>query len=232
MAKATNVNGNDFSKSKLFQQCEKDTDCTLSNETCQTPIFGNGTCTIPEACFCLTADFEFVFCSTDTDCDGKICAKESTKSAFGVCLTCLEYTDLPENSQNALDVDGKCNDTDMNHSNSSTSSVCIDIDHLTHFERSQLIFSNHFRASVLCDSHGSCATPGHMVVYHGKTMMMQTYCKDVDCIRRIRSVNSPRMKVGLRIPSRSVGLEFTPLSASRGSYLEERVLSLLLRVGL
>lgn len=112
---------------------------------------------------------------------------------------------------------------------------CIAVDALRHMHSEELVFSEHVRSSVLCDRNGSCASPGHIVQFHYRFMMMSTYCLSYvenGCLKTVRLVNSPRMSKGLRIPSRTDHLHFTALSARYQSYVEERVLTFALRYGL
>lgn len=120
-------------------------------------------------------------------------------------------------------------------SNSTTEEeVCIDSEHLSHVPRTELVFSRDRRAWVLCDGYGSCATSSHVVVYQGETMLMRSYCArvDVKCGWEIKMVNSPRMRRRVRVRGPTSGLEFTALAARWGSVVEERVLRLLVRVGM
>lgn len=114
------------------------------------------------------------------------------------------------------------------------SSACIAIDSLSSFDTSELVFKDHRRASVLCDQHESCATPGHIVVYQSIPMSMSTYCaqKNISCSRRVKLVNSPRMKRGLRVLSNSKDLEFTALAAAKETRLEETVLTFAVSMGI
>lgn len=116
--------------------------------------------------------------------------------------------------------------------------VCIGVDALRHLDMDELVFPQHFRATVLCDAKRNCATPGHIVVHDGVPMMMKTYCEGLRvkkgdeemCTRKVMFVNSPRMKYGQRIKSNSDGLEFTALAARFESKLEEHVMALVARV--
>lgn len=76
--------------------------------------------------------------------------------------------------------------------------VCVDAAALSAVHPSHLVFPSHRRAAVLCDPQGSCATPGHMVVFQGRVMTMRLYCED-RCERRVMWVNSPRMDMRLRL---------------------------------
>lgn len=109
--------------------------------------------------------------------------------------------------------------------------VCIDAEALRHLQPGELVYASHMMARVMCDESGSCATAGHMVKYKGVGMMMRKYCTLVGCVQRVMAVNSPRYKVGLRVRSRTAGLEYTALAARYESLVEERVLSSVVRLG-
>lgn len=111
--------------------------------------------------------------------------------------------------------------------------VCISADALLHLDESSLVFKKHRRGAVLCDTHENCATPGHIVLYRGEAMPMSRYCalNDISCVRRVTLVNSPRMKIGLRIASRSRDLKFTALAAARETWVERFFLKLLVSLG-
>lgn len=110
--------------------------------------------------------------------------------------------------------------------------VCVDMDALRGLRASDLVYASARRAAVLCDEQGSCATAGHMVDWHGETMMMKTYCEHyARCQRSVRTVNSPRMRRNLRIASRTSGLSYTPLAARFATSLEERLLRSVVRAG-
>lgn len=112
--------------------------------------------------------------------------------------------------------------------------VCIDAEALAHLERKDLVFAEHAWSDVLCDSAGSCATGGHIVVYSGRPMMMERYCAlaAAGCEWRKKYVNSPRYSRGRRVPSKTDGLEFTAFAARYQTKVEERVLVAAVRVGL
>lgn len=113
-----------------------------------------------------------------------------------------------------------------------SSVVCIGADALQHLERGELVYAQDVWAWVLCDGNGSCATAGHMVVYEGRAMRMGRYCGMVGCERRKMMVNSPKRRAGLRVGSRSGGLEFTAFAARYETVVEEMVLAAAVRVGL
>lgn len=119
--------------------------------------------------------------------------------------------------------------------------VCIGAHHLSTTHK--LVFSEHKRASVLCDESNNCATPWHIVIYNQRTLTMHAYCEldDVSCTRRVMLVNSPAYSVGLRIPTVSshhgrntnddLSLHFTVFSASHGTRFEVMVMRLLVSLG-
>lgn len=111
--------------------------------------------------------------------------------------------------------------------------VCIAVDALEQLPSSALVYATHRRASVLCDQHENCATPGHMVLFNKVAMSMNDYCarRNVSCVKRVKLVNSPKMKMGLRIPSKSKSLQFTALAAARETWLETTILKVVLRLG-
>ncbi|CAN8064314.1 unnamed protein product [Agarophyton chilense] len=110
--------------------------------------------------------------------------------------------------------------------------VCIDANALSHLHVNDLVYKTHRIARVLCDGHQSCATPGHMVVFNGRAMMMRTYCDLVSCDQRIMQVNSPRFKPSIRIPSSTDGLHFTAFAARYQTRMEEIALTTVVHAGL
>lgn len=74
--------------------------------------------------------------------------------------------------------------------------ACIDAEALRHLPREALVYDEDRSAMVLCDGNQSCATPGHMVRYRGRAMMMANYCQIVGCEERVKRVNSPRYRSG------------------------------------
>lgn len=118
--------------------------------------------------------------------------------------------------------------------------VCIAASALSHLPPSDLVFPVHRQATVLCDTHGSCATAGHMIDFHGSPMMMSTYCRrfaSTPCTHRVMLVNSPRICTHnirtrrLRIASKTPGLQFTALAARYASTFEEVLVSIVLHLG-
>lgn len=112
--------------------------------------------------------------------------------------------------------------------------VCVDAALLAQVPQKDRVFSTDRRASVLCDASGTCATSGHMVVWKNKPVSMMQYCSmlSTPCTAQVRWVNSPRYSRGLRLPSRTNGLQLTPLAAKWNTKGERFVLSLAVRMGL
>lgn len=110
--------------------------------------------------------------------------------------------------------------------------VCIGAHHLQGVD--SLVYDSHRKAKVLCDSMGSCATPGHIVHWKGEAMMMASYCELVeeDCVRKSMMVNSPSWRRGLRVKSLTTDLEFTAFAARYATRTEERLLTTAVRMGL
>lgn len=140
-----------------------------------------------------------------------------------MCLSCGVVPNPPPASVELID-DGKCN---------VPSAVCVAAEALQHLPKSDLVFTEHVQADVLCDVSGSCATHGHVVVYEGRAMMMETYCKlHAECRAGSMLVNSPKLKRGLRVASKTKGLEFTAYAARYRTKAEEVVLRGLVRFGM
>lgn len=112
------------------------------------------------------------------------------------------------------------------------SEVCVDARALTHLQREELVFEKDTIARVLCDSDGSCATKGHMVIFHGQAMIMGRYCAMVGCSEHVMRVNSPRYRRGSRLTSRTEGLQYTALAARYATRVEEMVLQSVIRAGI
>lgn len=158
-------------------------------------------------------------CATSLDCDRDSRCIEYPNVENSECFPCnRSVNQLPENA-NAVD-DGNC--------------VCIATDLLDSLDVSSLVFKTHRRAYVLCDQVGNCATPAHIVIFRDHPMSMATYCArlPVSCRRAVKLVNSPKMKLGLRIPSRSKHLRFTAFAAARQTLAEEVVLRMMVALGL
>lgn len=114
----------------------------------------------------------------------------------------------------------------------SDDAICIDAKALGRFDKEELLFKTHQQAKVLCDKHASCATPGHIVMFRGKGMMMKSYCKLTSCKERIMMVNSPKYRRSFFVSSMTTGLQYTSLAARYETRGEELLLAALIRVGL
>lgn len=113
---------------------------------------------------------------------------------------------------------------------SSRNFVCVAMTHLSHMPLSDLIFGTRRRAFVFCDGFDSFATPGHIVVYNDRPLMMRIFCSQYAtkrCSKRVTVVNSPRMRGQLHIPSFPSELHFTALPANCETSFEEPVLGVL-----
>lgn len=108
---------------------------------------------------------------------------------------------------------------------------CVDARLLSHLSADDLVFAEHRRSHVLCDSNGSCATPGHVVVHDGRAMMMKSYCAKAGCVRSIKMVNSPRFRRGLRVSTHTGDLDFTAFAARYETRVEEAILTRLVHMG-
>lgn len=123
-----------------------------------------------------------------------------------------------------------------------SSGVCIDarVFHGNATMHAQRLFEHDRMARVLCDPSESCATPGHMMVFHGTAMTMRRYCSIIEttlngrvgCTARNMLVNSARYVSGLRIQSSTPHLQFSVLAARFETRLEEFVLRSAIHIGL
>lgn len=118
-------------------------------------------------------------------------------------------------------------------SSTDDSEFCVDATLLSHLPSHQLVYKSHRRASVLCDKSASCATPGHIVVFERKAMMMSSYCNLVgNCHKRVMNVNSPTMSRKLRVSTKTDNLQFTALASRYQTVVEERFLSALVHMSM
>lgn len=194
--------------------CKQDSDC-LKPRTCKdiTDPDNMIACEGQDECYCWNEHNRI--CKKSSECDYKyLCARDAANEKF--CYLCSGATG---------------NDTGVEAID--TCRVCIAIDALQHVPQSSLIFPTHKQASVLCDTYGNCATPGHMVIYKNNPMSMFTYCKlkNISCSRRVTLVNSPRMQFGLRINSKSMDLVYTAFAATRETRMEEALLRTIISIG-
>lgn len=194
-----------------------------SFDTLTATALNMSTCSFSEPCYCYASDALHRFCESSSNClDGDRCMKEEARGA-SVCVSCNGAADDLGFDLAAIDDGaGHCPDE-----------VCIATSLLSSFSDEDLVFKSHFRANVLCDLDENCATAGHILIYKGEVMMMRSYCerKEISCKKRIMAVNSPRMRVGLRVATRSKDLEFTALAARLESKFEEVLLRHLIHLG-
>lgn len=211
-------------------------DACTSNSDCSSPrnCFDRQDNSLPytectsssTSCFCSVSTGDTLCSSSSTCLTGDRCV---TSSSTGVtlCISCKLTETLGQVELMTVDSGSSCN---VDITPTPTPLACIAISSLGDLQPSELVFSIHRQATVLCANLNNCATPGHMVEYKGIPMMMRSYCKiSLDCITKVRLVNSPRMSVGLRLSSNSENLTFTALSAQHETKLEESVLHGLLR---
>lgn len=227
--------------------CTTDDDC-LSRRSCYwiTDEGGHVPCRGREDCFCYPDLFEDTDCSCeDPAClEGDVCIM-TRKESFCVPSTmnseplncdgprpdpCARQQESPfpttedGNDQDALETSPQPSEEQE--------SVCIDAEALSHLQAHELVYEEHVVSRVLCDNFGSCATPGHIVQYKGSAMMMKRYCGMVGCEERSMKVNSPKYRRGMRVKSRTDGLEFTVFAARYETRAEEFVMSSAVRAGL
>lgn len=192
-------------------ECGRDGDCKGSR-SCVT-IAGSTVVSCKAASFyCLCFSFSIDHCSDSNQCKtGERCSRiEADGAKANICLSKKEADLLRLSEVNS----------------------CIAASALQNMRREDLVFDEDRFASVLCDSSGSCATPGHMVVFKGRGMMMKSYCAIVRCQKRQMKVNSPKYRRGLRIPSDSEHLQFSAFAAKYESSPEELAMSTVIRLGL
>lgn len=243
----------DFQNKAPGATCKTDSDCS-STEECK---YISESCTANDlVCVCYPKNLD---CDKDDPCipttgGNNVCVDNSI--GVGYCIRCQDYEALPgaftiigENtceevispSRSPSVTSSPTSAASSNSSDAPTpppsgasedSGVCFDANLLAHIPMSDLVFSSHRRASVLCDSSGSCATRGHMTTYNGNPMMMGSYCKVTDdCTQRVMMVNSPKIGSKVRIPTNTEGLHFTALSARYETKLEEKILSRIINIG-
>lgn len=189
-------------------------------------------------CFCQVPDtvVNGDTCKQSSDCSvGYRCGSVDSVS---VCVSCqadkdmVTFVDDGKAFCEAVTTSAEPEVTGSTSPSPSPAPPCIAVDALRQFKSSDLVFAQHIRTTVLCDVHGNCATPGHIVMHKLKPMMMKTYCglSDIECRYKIKFVNSPRMKFGMRIPSNSNEFMYTALSARHESLIEEYILAAIIRV--
>lgn len=220
----------DLERPHTGHACKSNSDCE-SPRTCITST-GDSLNECPSnATSCICIGVNNLICADSKAClSNDRCIKEES-TGTKVCLSCTLVSAI-----DATTVDdgmGKCNSTTELDTESNSTDSCIAVQSLRQFAPSELVYEHDRQALVLCDEQYNCATPSHMVIYHDRPMTMTSYCNQTNvlCRHRVMFVNSPRMKIGLRIPSNSKPLLFTTMAAKYGTKLEEALLSGLVRLG-
>lgn len=226
-----------------FDKCSPVKKCSGRRECIELGIQKNPCIGEAKNCRCYPGNHR---CLNDADCDeGEVC-KIFIRTERNVCtsedaavdyalfkdletkdkFTVIYTTEEPEQVAPAVSISGS-NDRNTGPNRN----ACIDSKALDHFNANELVFKEHKIASVLCDHVGSCATPGHMVMWKGRGMMMRTYCLEVGrCNVGVILVNSPRWSIGKRVPSKTKGLEYTAFAARFETAMEEFALKTALRI--
>ena len=164
--------------------------------------------------------------------DSLYCLSDNIPIHPNRCPSTIQPTPIAMQDLSTSTPDAEIVDSSPEPSPAPASNVCVDAKALAHLDTNNLVFPQHPVSRVLCDHSGSCATPGHIVQYNGQAMMMSTYCEGVGCVERMMEVNSPRYQRGMRVGSKTEGLEYTVFAARYGTRGEEAVLVAAVRVGL
>ena len=186
-------------------------------------------------------------CTSSFDCDGtRVCLELD----FSQCLDsqrcrCVPLVPIECSSSDDCSVEGEvcvqipdiaqvCGSKQAakNEGFKTIGDVCIDARALNHLPKDQLVFSKHAVSRVLCDEYDSCATSGHMVVFRGQAVRMGKYCDLVGCTEAVMEVNSARFSRGMRIESKTEGLEYTVFAARYNTQVEESMIRLAVQFGL
>lgn len=241
-----------------FEACERKTDCAAGRECVLGQDEGLDFCKGREGCVCRS---EREQCSKNgkitRDClVGEVCVEvkgENATHCASQCrvieevnflpvendavLVCPSISPLPQVGEPLEELPMASGEIEMVTQEPEVSEVeegvCVDAELLGEWEESgRLVFDQHRWAHVMCDMSGSCATEGHMVRWNGRAMMMKRYCDLVGCTRKKLLVNSPRWERGVRVETRTEGLEFAAFAARYGSRIEEHVLRMAMGLGL
>ena len=201
--------------------CQASANCAGSRICLDVP--NGGLCDGGDQCRCIPTT-SLAMCDDDSDCDeGEACFDIDEIQDVLEDITGIDLPSIPSDAVEFKLCISRAAREDA---------VCIASHSLGHISREELVFEKDTIAHVLCDLNGSCATPGHMVRYKGRGMMMKSYCQLTSCVRKVMKVNSPRYRRGLTVPSHSDDLVFTALAARFQSRAEEGVLSAAVRIGL
>lgn len=203
--------GHTLAPCNLTKQCRNPRECYKEHTKllCEPEDYGE----------CVCQEIVLRPCDSSKDCQsGDRCKRYVEKEENTTCVSC-SY----ENGDRFEDVDS-----------GDSCSVCVAVKHLHDVHRSKRVFSSDVRANVLCDDNGSCATPGHIVLFNNQPMMMRSYCSLIpsSCVKRVMYVNSPKMTSNLKIESETTGLYFSVYAARFETKFEERFLAALLHAGL
>lgn len=189
-------------------------------------------------CFCFPFTADLPICESDKNCaPEEFCALlTEIKEPLCVSRTYLKFpedfrpVDPPPPEDEETKPESVTNDEPAAPKQTDGGS-CVDARALQHLPQQELVLDRHTLAKVLCDDNGSCATPGHVVLFEQKPMMMRTYCANVGCQESVMAVNSPRYQRLLRIDSRTKGLQYTSFAARYETVVEEAILGLAITVG-
>ena len=238
--------------------CEKGEESSRTNSTF-VPNYETNSDGKRDGCICMDAPVcTFTSEEKDEDClPGEVCTVLQDQIVqilgIGIAARCMSlavmnrrrpflvvYTDPSPSPSPSISIVPTPSVSPSKTASESSSGVCIDAQVLLHIEEASLVYprDSQPRASVLCDQNGSCATPGHMVTWNGRPMIMRRYCSEVtevQCIGKVMHVNSPKMSLsktaGRRIGSKTGGLLFTSLAARYETLIEEKMLGVLVRLG-
>lgn len=224
--------------------------CALNDILCESTEIACSTA--DEVCYC----YALATCNCSDDCEdsevcteipsGRLCVSEELLKQSGWLneIGCNGGSDGPDvvelpapfspeattaGEVVVVEVTPSSGSEDGGGDNSSEDPVCVDAEAL---EGMEVVFERDVKAGVLCDEFGSCATEGHIVAYKGIAMMMKSYCEIVGCVRKVLLVNSPVRRRGLRVKSRTEGLEYTAFAARFGTRVEELILTTAVRIGM
>lgn len=217
------------------EPCFTNVDCR-SGATCKHVMEEFAACEGRRGCVCNDPSE----CHKNSDCaPGEMCYIK-TDASLSILPTCLSESVVQASTwkYNLVEPEETSEATPTSDDNESEDDeVCIDADALLHVPVSELVYGRHGRrATVLCNSDGSCATPGHLVEWQGSNMLMRTYCArwaPNGCVRKVMRVNSPVMRWNkrIRVPSKTGGLHYSAFAARFGTNVEEILLRAIVRVG-
>lgn len=222
-------------------RCASESDCLSPLDCLRLDASGIQSCDGQSDCYCVLLEANGISCENDSDCPLSQTCKRFTE-LFNLCLSngTLEalFPNVNQEETTNISLTEQPNDTTPfitvqpnENPLPAEQEVCIDVNQLQHLQHDQLMYGTHRWAHVLCDSNENCATPGHIVVYKERAIMMRNYCELVSCSLEIRRVNSPKYRVGLLINSNTEDLRFTAFAARYGTWIEERLLDVAVRVG-